>query len=127
MHHLRTMRSRMPASVCLCALAIVASTAIAAMPQPQDPSAETSALPITVVKLQRGRPYDDDVRRLPNGLPKQHEDHRKKGEDEEPRLRPGNFDDPAAQIGPGAAPVPGPGSGGGAGNFPGLNYLNYGG
>jgi hypothetical protein len=120
------MRGRIPRLVCVCAVVIVASTVIAARPQPQDTSADTGALPFVVVQLQRGHPFNDDVRRLPNGLPKQHEDHRKKGDDEEPRLRPGNFDDPAAQIEPGAAPVPGPGSGGGAGNFSGLNYTNHG-
>jgi len=80
---------------------------------------ESVSLPI-VVQLQRGRPFDGDVRRLPSSLPSQHEHRPDHGED--PRLPPVSFGDEASQRTAPAAPAPSPGTGGGAGNFEGLSY-----
>src|ERR1044071_7819992 len=80
---------------------------------------DSVSLPV-VVQLQRGRPFDGDVRRLPSSLPSQHEHRPDRGED--PMLPPVSFGDGAVQRTGTAAPAPSPGTGGGAGNFGGLSY-----
>ena len=80
---------------------------------------ETVSLPV-VVQLQRGTPFNDDVRRLPSSLPSQHEHRPDHGED--PGLRPVSFGDDAVQRGGAVAPAPSPGGGSGAGSFTGLSY-----
>ena len=96
-------------------LALVALTP--ARPQGQVP--DTVSLPV-VVQLQRGSPFEGDVRRFPSSLPSQREHRPDRGE--EPMLRPVSFGDAAVQVQGTNAPAPPPGSGGGAGNFAGLSY-----
>ena len=84
--------------------------------------------PPEVWGLQHGRPFLDDLRRLPVGLPTQREHRPDRGEErEEPPLggTVGSVDR-AAQITAPAAPAPPPGSGNGAGSFAGLDFANFG-
>src|SRR6266545_3865482 len=96
------------------------------------PGAQTGAPPPgsrpNVLELQRGRPFLDDLRRLPAGLPTQREHRPDRGDErEEPPLQTtGGFEDRAAQTTAFAAPAPAPGSGNGAGSFAGLDYATFG-
>jgi len=86
--------------------------------------------PPNVVGLQRGRPFVDDVRRLPSNLPNQREHRPDRGiEREEPPLPSaiGSADRSAQITLPAlAAPAPPPGSGSGAGSFAGLDFQHWG-
>src|SRR6266545_6780010 len=84
--------------------------------------------PPNVFELQRGRPFLDDLRQLPAGLPTQREHRPDRGEErEDPPLQAiGGFEDRAAQTAAPAAPAPPPGSGNGAGSFAGLDFANFG-
>ena len=96
------------------------------MPRAQGPPPQGP--PPNVLQLQRGRPFADDLRRLPSGLPTQREHRPDRGlEREEPPLRTtaGPEDRAAQTVGP-AAPAPPPGSGSGAGSFSGLDYASFG-
>src|SRR5258705_7365137 len=104
--------------VCRAAIVISALTWLTASGHGQGVP-EFVSLPV-VVHLQQGRPFGDDVRRLPSSLPSQHEHRPDHGED--PMLRPVSFGDGAVQRTGSAVPAPSPGTGSGAGNFGGLSY-----
>ena len=101
-------------------LALTADTARAQAPAPQGP-------PANVLELQRGRPFVDDLRRLPASLPNQREHRPDRGiEREEPPLQTTTGPDRAVQNVAPAIPAPAPGSGSGAGNFAGLDFKTFG-
>ena len=96
-------------------------------PRAQSP-APPMGPPPNVLELQRGRPFLDDLRHLPAGLPTQREHRPDRGlEREEPPLgATAGSEDRAAQTAGPAAPAPAPGSGSGAGSFAGLDFAHFG-
>jgi len=117
----RSRALRLYLSVFFAAIALGGATPLAQ-------NATPPAGPPNVLQLQRGRPFLDDVRRLPPGLPTQREHRPDRGlEREEPPLAStGGLEDRALQTAPPAAPAPPPGSGAGAGSFAGLDFANFG-
>jgi hypothetical protein len=119
MNHCRSVRRRIPGLAFVCAVVVLGASALMmAMPQAQGTPPETGSLPV-VVQLTQGRPFDDDVRRLPTSLPTQHDDLRNRGE--EPRLPSVSFGDQSAQVLAPAVAAPPVSS-----SFPGLDFQNYG-
>jgi carboxypeptidase family protein/F5/8 type C domain-containing protein len=106
-------------------VAVILGSLALSVATPQGQAVPGGPLP-TVVQLQRGRPFQGDLRQLPTSLPSQVEHRPSHGED--PMLPPVSFGDQAPQtsLPGGAAPVPPPGSGAGAGSFPGLDYVHNG-
>jgi hypothetical protein len=97
------------------------------MPRAQSAAPPTGP-PSNVQELQHGRPFLDDLRRLPGSLPTQRQHRPDRGEEnEEPPLQAtAGSRDRTAQTAAPAAPAPPPGSGGGAGSFAGLDFASFG-
>jgi len=121
------MRSRTaPRRFSTAALSVAAFAAAIAlagsMPQAQTTPAGSQP---RAVRLQQGKPFHGDLRRLPDRLPPQREHRPNEHEREEPSLPKGGGDF-SAQISAPAAPAPAPGTGSGAGNFAGLDFAHWG-
>jgi Carboxypeptidase regulatory-like domain/Bacterial Ig domain len=97
-------------------------------PAPQAQTTPPAQSRSGVVQLQRGRPFQGDLRQLPTSLPGQREHRPDRGEErEEPPLGATvGSEDRAVQTSAPAAPAPPPGSGNGAGSFAGLDFANFG-
>jgi len=120
-------RGRRSATAVYVALVFAALVMGGDAPRAQSP-APPAGPPPNVQNLQPGRPFLDDLRHLPAGLPTQREHRPDRGiEREEPPLGAtvGSADRAAQTLAP-AAPAPAPGSGGGAGSFAGLDFQNFG-